>query len=1021
MMISRVIFLTLLFGAFVVAFALGIWLALSPPTYSPVKLRVSSTSGPFSRDIFVQPSQINELLQFPSIHRVFDVNERQKGTSAKLSLPNTTVFLPSATSLNQTLTFLPLPQNNPNTSLQAKLVGPMAEQYFLRFSDPLKPSILISEANGSGGFRWKKSTASSNNLRTAGEGGGFLAEDPAGLVEFLTNISEQAGSLETLFALAVEWLNDDPPAAITNEDIIEDMTQVLQTFIVAQQAAQLQTNWDNLQIPLAITIPTTVSALGLDKPYTDATVTGDPHGVLSGGFVARTTTFNLASNLADANGATGTYTFANTMIQYANALNFSNTSGQPTQPSEFWLAYAQSIAYYIYMIQLAALYDTSFGVGSTYPAPWTSARLLQAQEFLAGQATPSAGLAQAYELYYQFRNQFQANIAWEEVPADDVGDSYCLTRTIIPSDPPQIEYDGCAIEPIPFYSIVNGNGSKLQPPPGGNIPACAVADVPSNVVGSADGQGQYTCQTATDSAALDFVRTSYTVWLEQLFGNPLGMLDSFARVTGLSCSSFSSNVEWSCTALPSTFVENGKTITSGFWFGVDNGSASSSLSADGVHLHCSTATSVTMLTSVFYDSFTFEVESFSTFSQSAFDDWNPSFTTNGGCCPPNTTAIRTCWEGSITESVGSQSSGVVGRRKFWCVTDTINNNVTTSTDAALVIPCVDAQNSATLFAGLFPFAQTPNDMADFSCFFMPSRAQQWFFSSTNSPPSGSGVQAGFGWGSYNIFPSLSGLNLNLYAYLPGNAAAEVDPNASDLCAASAESQSNVGGVLAPLASQSGFPLATSTAAVPQLMAYAFPTTNITGTWIIPTLTGTNVAQLTDGTKTVQLQSVDAINAILAMPQPNFAASTSGAKLWGMPSPSVTTAINPWVAGTSIVFWNQDKTVLAPGTTVSASSSVTAIVLENQYTQVSGTPGTGENCYNAPSSFWSVPSVLQGCQALFGGAQGCGVYSAFNGFDWTGYSEASLPFVSINPQGTVNSGTFSAPSKWRLSFVYSLPS
>lgn len=1053
---SQFFFLALLLAGFVVGVVFGIWNALTPPPpYNPIQLRVSARSGPFSRDIFVEPTMINELLVLPNFHRTYDVSQRRKifdptdrlkGTTAKLALPNSTIFLPSATSLNQTLTFLPMAETNPNSGLQAKLVGQLADDYFLRFSNMQTPAVLVSEPDGLGGFQWIRTSLSTSNLLTPSEGGGFLPDELSSLVNFFTQLSEYGGALESLYDIVQEWLNGDPPPAITDQSIIDDVTQVIETFIVQQQAAELQTNWDNLQIPLAITIPTTVSSLGLDKDYRDSSPLGDPHGVLAGGEASRATVYTLSSGLADADGATGTYTFANTMIQFSDALNFSNTTGQPTQPSEYWMTYAQAIGYYIYMIQLAALYDNSFGVGSTYPSPWTSARLQQAQDFLAGDAVANVGLAHAYELYYQFLNQFQANFAWEEVPTTQssfqCSENYCYKQCIVPLNPPFRV--GCTNGP-PFYSLVNNNGPKLSPPNAPNTPSCAFGTVPSNVVGSADGQATYTCQTSTDSAALALIRQSYTEWLENFLGSPRQMLDAFAQVAGLSCTSQTNNTSWTCTKLPSTYVEGASTITSGFWFGRDNGSASTSLTQNGVHLYCSVPTSVTMLTQV-RENYLFEVQSFSTFSQSAFDNWNPSFTTDGGCCPFNTSAIRTCWEGSITESVGSQSAGVLGRRDFWCVTDSVNNNVTTSTDAVRVSPCGVAIVPFSISAGLYPFAQTPTDMADFSCFFMPSRAQQWYFSSTVNvdPYNFTASTLGHGWGTYNLFPAISFL-VGLAPPIQANpnwpndpsalpvvvvgGAAEVSPlqavpNSGGACTPYPESQSNKGGVVAPLAAQSGFPTATTTAAVPQLMAYAFPVgTSISGNWIIPTLTGTNAAVVSDGTKSVQIQSVDAINAILSMPQPNFAASFSGFNLWGMPSPSATTATNPWVVGTSIVFWDQTKTILPPGTTVSASSSVTAIVLENVYTQLSGTAGDAADCGTfsvsprSPIVEASIPAVLQGCFWI-PGAGGCGVGSVFNSFNWSGYSDASVAFTLFDPYG-VNPfpgfNSFTAPT-WSLAFI-----
>jgi hypothetical protein len=126
-----------------------------------------------------------------------------------------------------------------------------------------------------------------------------------------------------------------------------------------------------------------------------------------------------------------------------------------------------------------------------------------------------------------------------------------------------------------------------------------------------------------------------------------------------------------------------------------------------------------------------------------------------------------------------------------------------------------------------------------------------------------------------------------------------------------------------------------------------------------------------------------------MPQPNVA-GFFGQNLWGLQSPSATTAINPWVQGTTIFFWDQNRNILAPGTTVSATSTVTAIVMENQYPVISGSIRETSSCGLAPKAL---------CDP-------CPYPSAFSQFDWTGYQDL----------GTTGS-VFQAPSNWTLRFHY----
>lgn len=986
----------------------------------PTQLRVSATSTPTEQFIFIEQDQINQQLQLPIIHRVLTEERKPKGRRTKLRSPNVFVVLPTPTAAGQVINLSALPNNNANYPVQAKFIGPQSEQYWLRFFNTTVPVLLVSQSDGAGGYEWTVSPSNTSpNLKTAATGGGLFDEDIIpDIIDLLEGIPEIKGALEALYEFYT-WFNGETnaPDILTNADIIADMEEVINSVILAGIAQNIQNDFHYVNEQLFITLTNNVkkNAANQQADYNDVdlNLTGDIHGVLTNGFTNRTSTYNIANTVA--NVGTGTFSgLLQSMQAFANINNFTNSSGQNTEPTQWWLSFAQFVGYYLYSIQIMAYFDPTYpGVTTSYTSPWNSQALSNAQSSMAD---ITSGLPQLYRLYYQFINQFQANIQYQAVPlipgyaggGNQFLGNYCGYQTT----GYEAQSYGCgyfggpSLNPLPtYYSIVNGNGSAYQfaGQNEGNYPSCFAGNyspslqppLPSNVIGSGSYTDQYgntvtgsfTCLTTPDPVALQNVRESLTNILEAQWNFPRKMIDNYATVFGLDCQSFSSNQVWSCTVIQSSYSENGYDFPYGSFFGIQGGSASAELSQNGVHLLCSSLTGITLNTSSFYKDFLFEIENFIDFSVSSFDYWDPDFTTNGGCCPPDTAYIRTCWEGSVSESVGSQTNGVKGRRKFWCVTNSVNNQVTTTTDAIPVQVC-EAPLIATVSAGLYPFAKTPADGANFSSFFMPSRAMQWYIGTQSGSPM-------MGQGNQNINP----LSVPVSLQFAQNAAASSfaqGPNPNQLsCVPTPEAYGNYNASLVPAASLSGFPKATSTADVPQLAAYAFPCNDIPTPWLIPSFdNGIQKALVTDGTNSVYVQNEAAIDAILNMPQPNFSASFNNFALWGLPSPSATSAINPWVQGTTIFFWDQDKNVLAPGTTVSATSTVTAIVMENQYIQNSGTPR------NIDCNSLYTPAVI--CNS-------CPYQSAFAAFNWEGYKDS-----------TRGVATFSAPSNWTLQFHYATP-
>lgn len=975
-------FLILGFLALVVVGSLQLKKDITPSP--PFQLKVSATSTPTEQFIFIESAQINQPLELPIIHRVLTEERKPKGRRTKLKSPNVFVVLPSPTAVGQTINLLPLPNNNSNVPVMAKFIGSQAEQYWLRFFNSSQRSILVSQANGSGGYQWTLSTNSGPNILKESTGGGTFGDDVPDIVNLLEGIPEIKGGMEALYEM-FKWFdgNTDTPNLLTNADIINDLQQVIDSYILAGAASQVQLQFQNVNEELFVDLvnQTGNNSGNQQRTYNDtnSNFTGDIHGVLNNGFTNRTNTYNLVNTVSTI--GSGQFSGLTQSINaFAAISNFSNSSGQNTQPTQWWLTFAQFYAYYLYTTQLMAYFDPQYpGVETSYTSPWRSTALANAQTF---SANVTSGIPQLYRLYYQFLNQFQSNIQWQQVQSyDGYGDTYCCFDNGQQGqgcglvNNPGAQFPACSSA---YYSMVNLNGPSYIPPQGNIVPSCvpnpqgAPNPVPANVVASSNGLAAYTCVTATDSAALTMIRSSFTNWLETQWNFPRKMIDTYATVMGLNCQSYTSNQLWSCTVIGSSYTENGIAFPSGNWFGIDGGSASAELSQNGVHLLCSSVTGITLNSSTFYKNFLFQIQSFTNFSVSSFDYWNPSFTTQGGCCPPDTAYIRTCWEGSVSESVGSQSNGKKGRRKFWCVTNSVNNNVTTTTDAIPVQVC-EAANNATLSAGLFPFAQTNTDGANFSSFFMPSRAMQFYEGNTMD---------GISYWNINVDAAPSVLNNPSYGAASGYSNGSV-------CVPNPQSQGNANAALSPLAANLGFPTATSTAVVPQLAAYAFPCTSMTTPWVVPSFNTTQTAIVTDGSKTVTVTSQPEINAILGMPQPNVA-GFFGQNLWGLQSPSATTAINPWVQGTTIFFWDQNRNILAPGTTVSATSTVTAIVMENQYPVISGSIRETSSCGLAPKAL---------CDP-------CPYPSAFSQFDWTGYQDL----------GTTGS-VFQAPSNWTLRFHY----
>jgi hypothetical protein len=987
--------LTFLLLGFIVLVILGtLKLTKDITPAPPIQLFVAGTSSPTEQFIFIEQDKINQQLQLPIIHRILTEGKKSKraASQTKLSSPNVFIFLPNPTSIGQQIILLPVEFNSNNKPVMAKFIGPQSEQYWLRFNNSVETVYFVSESNGSGGYRWTKNANSGPNLVNYSEGGGGLNDDVPGIVEFLKGIPELKGALEGYLNF-IEWFTGDlPDTAINNQDIINDMTAVIQTFIANATAKDIQQDINFQQSFIFGQIPTTMTSNQQFQEYTDNGPSGDIHGVLTNGASKRTTTYNLIDDAISLDSG-NTWSLETSLATFSDPNNFSNTLNQNTDPSQWWLSYAQFYAYLIYMGQLKASFDITYPAQDTsYTSPWRSDAIGGLRTFSAQNTNAVGGLSSLYTYYYEFLNAFRNNITWAQVPTDGGGDSFCADFSFGPNG----GCNGCCAYTNTnpnFYMLVNLNtGSSYIPPRGNNAPSCARGTVPANIIASTDGLGSYACATSPDAGILNQIRDSFTNWLEGQFNNPKEMIDNYAEVLGLKCQSYSSNIIWSCTQIGSSYTENGIAFPYGNFFGLTNGSASASLSEAGVHLLCASYTSVSLDSSTFYDKFLFKINDFIDFSTTSFNYWNPSFTTNGGCCPPETEYIRTCWEGSVSESVGSQTNPVKGRRKWWCVTNTVNNNVTTTTDAMMVQVCETPNFTASLSAGLYPFAQTPIDSDNFSCFYMPSRAMQWYYTdfALINPAEGSGMSF------WNIAYRFGTWRDTYTAFYPGAAAGFVNPGITPPeCTAwpeSGTSGSNFFTLIQLAASQSGFPKATYGNAVPQLSAYAFPTTGIQTPWVIPNLE-TSSAIVTDGTNTVTLKSQPAINQVLSMPQPSYEILFDNEKLWGLPCVSATSEVNPWVTGVSIVFWDQFKNILPPGTTVSATSTVTAIVLENQFIVNSGN-GRANPPVNAPQPI----------------ADPCPIASEFANFNWYGYSDLSIYNQS--------SPGFAAPTSWTLIFNYS---
>ena len=426
--------------------------------------------------------------------------------------------------------------------------------------------------------------------------------------------------------------------------------------------------------------------------------------------------------------------YANTRNLLGTYSNFSNFAG--TNPSGQWIYYLQQLHNLVAAGQLLGQYDTqTFAEPDPkgFKPPFLSTNISAMQNDL------KEYLPNGYDLWYTYLQTYLNNIVITNTSMQvQINDGYRYLNECPNNQyfawcsafiqcPPSLEegnyagflagitnppvtcdvYQNCNVN---LFHIVNNNDPLLQIPVASagfptnsnylvlaNDPQ-AVQTTPPNIIGSPDGQGGWTCQPSITQDQLAEARSYASDYLINYFGNPVQVLEIFAQIGGLSCTSYFSNSIYSYTSCVTLSAPSYQNAVRGFPFGPSRFSASSILDEVGVNLMESNLYSVSQNMTTKYYNETYQIAGFDGnleqyYSSSIFEqfaDWDNI------CCPVGTVNVSSAFFGSVSESVGGGNAPPnLGNRKLKCYGTTTSNNISqsvfldTASTCKIIVPGTD--------------------------------------------------------------------------------------------------------------------------------------------------------------------------------------------------------------------------------------------------------------------------------------------------------------------------------------------
>ena len=556
-----------------------------------------------------------------------------------------------------------------------------------------------------------------------------------------------------------------PPPPLTNADIQNDMQYVLQQQTEAATAGQLVTSlqmlqhgtlsWD--QYINKLSGPSN-QAGGYSAKYEYGTswtsggqsTLGDPDLILSNsswnadlvrtylaGVTDGTNCATLTTPLCQmVNTISGMFNTVVTSLAASNWNPDTNSGGEPGKLfyQSLWPMMLSTLQRYVIVMQevaqRTALRDNGTG---EYVAPW---KLLMSAGNPMLQSQLQTLLPTVYTLYTMYVQNYQNNFVWDTISTSAANwlpgsnnqlwyNNYCGLVGC------SYVYDDGSCEVVfhagrgsanaqTFYSLINTNfntvsqsildvGYTYSSNPNGvpsgwewpsgpaygtfsfpgfafQIPSLVPGQPPSTitsanaVVDSTDSTGGLYCQSSKDDAQRTFIVNSYTQWFHKYNGDPYDTLDMIASMVALTCTQQGTSTLFSCATVsaPSVLGITGNAFT----FGVSNNSVTLENSAN---LMCSSKFPITLDytnktasgggPNPLYPSYT-NGYSFDTSLQSSSGFFSLS---DIMCCPTNTTMAEGCWTGLANVSVGNEVSPSLHSRTIYCVIPyDLGNNGTTS-------------------------------------------------------------------------------------------------------------------------------------------------------------------------------------------------------------------------------------------------------------------------------------------------------------------------------------------------------